>query len=78
MSLLKPLVSSPARTAANRRNARKSTGRRSGRGKAQSRLNRLRNGARSRLYQDLMWKLMNAPPAAVARMARAALTPEQW
>ena len=77
MSLLKPLVSSPARIAANRRNARKSTGPRSARGKAQSRLNRLRNGGRSRLYQELMWKLMDAPPAAVARAARAALTPEQ-
>jgi hypothetical protein len=76
MSLLKPRVSSPARIAANRRNARKSTGPRSARGKAQSRLNRLRNGARSRLYQDLMWKLMDAPPGAVARTARAAMTPE--
>jgi len=76
MSLLKPLVSSPARIAANRRNARKSTGPRSARGKAQSRLNRLRNGSRSRLYQDLMWKLMDAPPGAVARTARAAMTPE--
>jgi hypothetical protein len=76
MSLLKPRVSSPARIAANRRNARKSTGPRSARGKAQSRLNRLRNGSRSRLYQDLMWKLMDAPPGAVARMARTAMTPE--
>jgi len=76
MSLLKPLVSSPAKIAANHRNARKSTGPRSARGKAQSRLNRLRNGARSRLYQDLMWNLMDAPPGAVARTARAAMTPE--
>ena len=76
MSLVKPRVSSPARIAANRRKARKSTGPRSARGKAQSRLNRLGNGGRSRLYQDLMWKLTDAPPAAVARTARTALTPE--
>jgi hypothetical protein len=76
MPLLKPYVLSPARIAANRRNARKSTGPRSARGKAQSQLNRLRNGGCSRLYQDLMWKLMDAPPGAVARTARAAMTPE--
>jgi len=76
MSLLKPCVSSSARIAANRRKARKSTGPRSARGEAQSRLNRLRNGARSRLYQDVMWKLMDAPPGAVARMARATMTPK--
>ena len=73
MSLRKPYVMSPARIAANRRNARKSTGPRSARGKAQS---RLRNGGRSRLYQDFMWKLMDAPPAGVARRARAVMTPE--
>jgi hypothetical protein len=76
MSLLEPRVSSPAQIAANRRNARESTGPRSAPGKAQSRLNRLRDGSRSRLYRDLMWKLMDAPPAAVARAARAALTLE--
>jgi hypothetical protein len=74
MSLLKPLVSSPARIAANRRNAQKSTAPRSARGKAQSRLNRLRNGGRSRLYQDL--KLMDAPSGGAARTAQSAMTPE--
>jgi len=73
MALRKPYVLSPARLAANRRNARHSTG---PRGKAQSGLNRLRNGARSRLFQDLLWKFMDAPPAAVARTARGTLTPE--
>jgi len=67
---------SPARLAANRRNARQSTGPRSARGRAQSRLNRLRDGSRSRLFQDLRWKLMDAPPAAVARTARRTMTPE--
>ena len=76
MSLLKPRVSSPARIAANRRNARKSTGPRSARGKAQSRLNRLRDGGRSRLFQDLRCTLMAAPPAAVARTARRTMTRE--
>ena len=74
MSLLEPRVSSPAQIAANRRNARESTGPRSAPGKAQSWLNRLRDGSRSRLYQDR--KLMDAPPAAVARTVRAALAPE--
>jgi len=76
MSLRKPYVLPPARLAANRRKARQSTGPRSARGKAQSRLNRLRDGSRSRLYQDLLWEFMDAPPAAVARTARRTMTPE--
>ena len=76
MSLRKPYALSPARIAANRRNARQSTGPRSARGRAQSRLNRLRDGSRSRLYQDLLWELMPAPPAAVAQTARGTMTPE--
>jgi hypothetical protein len=76
MSLRKPYGSSSARLAANRRGPRKSTGQRSARGKAQSRLNRLRYGSRSRLYQDLLWKLMDALPVAVARTARRTTTPE--
>jgi hypothetical protein len=67
----------PARLEANRRNAQKSTGPRTARGKSQSRLNRLRSGARSRLYRDLLLALSNAPPCAVAQTARAALTPAQ-
>jgi len=76
MSLRKPYVLSPARLAANRRNARQSTGPRSARGEAQSRLNRLGDGSRSRLYQDLLWELMAAPPAAVAQTARGTMIPE--
>jgi hypothetical protein len=68
---------SPARLEANRRNAQKSTGPRTARGKSQSRLNSLRSGGRSRLYGDLLLALANAPPCAVARTARAALTPAQ-
>jgi hypothetical protein len=70
-------VLSPALLDANRRNAKKSTGPRTRRGKAQSRMNSLRTGARSRLYQDLMWKLMDAPPCGLGRTLREALTPEQ-
>jgi len=67
----------PARLEANRRNARKSTGPRTARGKSQSRLNSLRSGGRSRLYGELLWALSNAPPCAVARTAQSVLTPAQ-
>ena len=67
----------PARLEANRRNAQKSTGPRTARGKSQSRLNGLRSGARSRLYGDLLLTLSDAPPGAVIQTARAALTPAQ-
>ena len=57
MSLRKPFAMTPARIAANRRNARKSTGPRTGRGKAQSRVNGLRDGGRSRFYRGPMLTL---------------------
>ena len=76
MSLRKLYALSPARLAANRRSARQSTSPRSARGRAQSRLNRLPYGSRSRLFQDLLWEFMAAPPAAVARTARRTMTPE--
>ena len=76
MSLRKPYVSSPAGIAAHYRNARKSTCPRGARGKVQSRLNRLRYGGRSHLYQDLLRELMAALPAAAARTARMLMTPE--
>jgi hypothetical protein len=37
----------------------------------------LRNGARSGLDQDLVWKLMDGPPGAVGWMARAGQTPDE-
>jgi len=77
MSLIKRHALSPALLDANRRNAKKSTGPRTRRGKAQSRMNSLRTGARSRLYQGLMGKLMDAPPCGMGRALREALTPEQ-
>jgi hypothetical protein len=77
MSLCKPLTVSPARIQANRRNAQKSTGPRTARGKVQSRMNGLRDGGRSPLYHDLMRALFFASPYAVDKTARAVLTPEQ-
>ena len=76
MPLLKPLPMTPARREANRRNARQSTGPRSARGQAQSRMNRLTHGGRSALYRGLLGTLSNAPPGAVDQAARAALTPQ--
>ena len=49
MSLRKSPTLTPARIEANRRNAQKSTGPRTARGKGQSRMNSLRTGERSRL-----------------------------
>ena len=77
MSLLKPITMSPARLAANRRNAQKCTGPRTRRGKAQSRLNGLRSGRYSRHYHNLMNALLHAPPGAVDKMAQAVLTQQQ-
>jgi len=67
----------PARLEANRRNAKKSTGPRTPRGKSQSRMNGLRKGGRSRLYLDLLRALIDAPPGHVAETARRILTPAQ-
>ena len=75
--LLRKSPMTPARLEANRRNAQRSTGPRTPRGKSQSRLNGLRSGGRSRLYSDLLLALSDAPPGAVARTAQAALTPAQ-
>ncbi len=76
-SLLKPRLMTPARLAANRRNARKSTGPRTVRGKAQSRMNGLRSGRSSPSYRNLWLAMLEAPPGALEETARAVLTPEQ-
>jgi len=75
--LLRKSTMTPARLEANRRNAQKSTGPRTPRGKSQSRLNGLRRGSRSRLYNNLLLALLNAPPYAIAKTAQAVLTPAQ-
>jgi hypothetical protein len=77
MSLRKSPALTPARIEANRRNAKKSTGPRTTRGKGQSRMNSLRTGVRSRFMHDLYLTLLDGPPCAVERVARAILTPEQ-
>jgi len=77
MSLGKSPTLTPARLEANRRNAQKSTGPRTARGKAQSRMNSLRTGTRSALHENFFLLLLDAPPCSVDRVARAILTPEQ-
>jgi hypothetical protein len=67
----------PARLAANWSNAQKSTGPRTARGKAQSRLNALRTGERSALFNKVFQALVDAPIYAIDETARAVLTPEQ-
>jgi len=77
MSLRKSPTRTPAFLEANRRNARKSTGPWTPRGKAQSCLNRLKTGERSRVYRGLWYALLHAPPCAVERTAHALLTRER-
>lgn len=78
MSLLKPRIMTPARLAASRRNGLKSTGPRTPRGKAQSRMNLLRGGGSLSAYRNLLRALVEAPPGAADEAARAVLTPEQY
>ena len=77
MSLRKSPTRTQAFLAANRRNAQKSTGPRTRRGKARSCLNHLQTGWRSRVYRALWHGLANAPPCSVERTVRALLTPER-
>ncbi|MGA3323986.1 MAG: hypothetical protein ABSF45_05900 [Terriglobia bacterium] len=53
MSLRRSPTLTPALVASNRRNAKKSTGPRTARGKAWSRLNRFRHGMRSNFFKAL-------------------------
>ncbi len=77
MPLCKSPTVTPARIEANRRNAQKSTGPRTARGKAHSRLNRLKTGWYSPAHRNLLRALLLAPPCAVDETAGAVLTPEQ-
>jgi hypothetical protein len=77
LSLRKSPTRTPAFLEAIRRNAQKSTGPWTPRGKAQSCLNRLKTGARSRVYRRLWYGLLHAPPNAVEPTAGALLTREQ-
>ncbi len=76
MSLRKSPTLTPAMREANRRNARKSTGPRTARGKAQTRLNALRSGERSRMCRDLLLGDLSAPPGRVEQCVHELLTPE--
>ena len=77
MSLRKSPTRTPAFREAIRRNAQQSTGPWTRRGKAQSCLNRLTTGARSRVYRRLWWGLLLAPPCAVEQTARTLLNRQQ-
>jgi hypothetical protein len=75
MSLRKSPTRTPALLASNRRNAQKSTGPRTARGKAWSRLNRFRHGMRSPQYVSFFMALYNAPLGEVSTTVRALLSP---
>ncbi len=64
------------RTPALRRNAQKSTGPRTARGKANVRLNGLRKGRRSRLYLNFHVALLTAPVGKREQVIQAMLTPD--
>lgn len=74
MSLRKSPTLTSTLLASNRRNAKKSTGPRTSRGKAWSRLNRLRGGWRSPEYISLIKALLDAPPGRVEATAQALLS----
>jgi hypothetical protein len=74
VSLRKSPGPTPALLASNGRNAKKSTGPRTARGKAWSRLNHMRNGRRSPVYFGLVTSLFNAPPGWAGATAQALLS----
>ena len=78
MSLRKSPTLTPALLASNRRNAKKSTGPRTARGKAYSRLNRFRHGMRSPEYVRFFKALHDAPLGEVAMTARAFFRSKQF
>jgi hypothetical protein len=73
MALRKSPTLTPALLAANRQNSKRSTGPRTARGKAWSRLNRMRHGARSPEYLSFLKALLDAPGGRVAETAQALL-----
>ena len=77
MSLRKPPSLTPAFLAANRRNARRSTGPRTAKGKAQSRLNGLKTGVNSPQFKQLLENAVSTPLGAACQAALATLTCEQ-
>jgi hypothetical protein len=77
MSLRKSPTLTPARLEANRRNAGKSTGPRTVRGKSQSSLNSLRTGNHSAVHRNFFELMLNAPPSKVHLVAEALRSPVQ-
>jgi hypothetical protein len=75
VSLRKSPTLTPALLAANRRNAQKSTGPRTERGKNWSRVNRLRTGLRSPSYCRFVDAVLAAMPGEVRRTAEASVPP---
>ena len=73
MSLRKPPARTPALLAANRRNAQKSTGPPTARGKAWACRNHLRTGGDSPEYKNFLHTLMNAPPGRMRPVAEVLL-----
>ena len=77
MSLRKSPTLTPALLAASRRNAQKSSGPRTPRGKAWSCRNHLRTGGDSPEYKILLHPLMNAPPGRMGGVAGALLRAQE-
>jgi hypothetical protein len=67
-------VMTPARLAANRLNALKSTGPKTYRGKTMMRMNGLKTGGRSRFFVNFLVTMSQAPPYFVDQTAAAILT----
>ena len=74
MSLRKSPALTPALLAACRRNAQKSTGPRTARGKARVRMNALREGGRSQLFRDFLLAVLESPPGGIKAVVRNMLT----
>ena len=77
MSLRKSPTLTPALLASNRRNAKKSTGPRTARGKAIARLNRFRHGNRSPEYVNFFKAMLDAPLGEVGKVAQTLLLSKQ-
>ena len=76
MALRKSPTMTPARLEANRRNAQKSTGPRTARGKAKSCMNHWSHGWRSRLEVRIANASVTAPLGHAEEAIRAVLPPE--
>jgi len=77
MSLRKSPSRTPAFLGANPRNAQQSTGPRTAKGKAQSRLNGLKTGVNSPQFKQLLENAVSTPLGAACQAALATMTCEQ-